>query len=168
MESYISCVEKEALGLISAEETLEAAQKLDQHQKILDHHEVLKKEYDISYLTTSKESSEIVKAPFSGVILESFVTEGACLDETTLLYRLASVEKVWVEGAIEPSLLHQIPTGAKVWLAHAGSSCAQWEGLVERVGSFVDDRGKVLVHISVKDPSFPKIIHAPIRILYRR
>lgn len=74
-----------------------------------------------------------IVSPVSGIVLEKLVLEGQRVDPGQLLYRIADLSEVWVEGDVFEQDLQLIETGAD---AHIEVSAYPGEHLMGRV-SFV-------------------------------
>lgn len=90
-------------------------------------------------------------APRGGVVVDKDVVEGAHLRPGSRLFRIAGLERVWVEAELYEDDLDQVAPGSPVSLRRAGASAV--EGAVARVVPWVErDTRRATVRVFVDNP----------------
>ncbi len=79
----------------------------------------------------------LIKAPFDGIITETFMEAGSVTNAGSRLARIIHAGMLEVEVPVSASLAHRIRTGSAVTLKADGLS-GNWDGRVVRRASFVD------------------------------
>lgn len=61
-----------------------------------------------------------IRSPINGVVLNRHMTQGEFIEETTTIYEVANLDKVWVEIGIYPKDIHQVKEGQTVEIMTSG------------------------------------------------
>lgn len=79
-----------------------------------------------------------LRAPLAGTVVERHVHKGQAVSENTFAFRVAFLEKLWVELEVFEKSIEGIKEGDEVELSPVGSSMEAVKGKVAHVGAVLD------------------------------
>ena len=89
-------------------------------------------------------------APVSGVVLDKAVVEGQSVETGAMLYRLADLSTVWIDGAVFEQDLALLHVGARAQVEFASYPGRTWTGRITFISPVVDSMSRTaVVRVSV-------------------
>lgn len=108
-----------------------------------------------------------VPSPASGYVIEKDVVEGAAVEPGQRLYRIASLDRVWVEAQVYELDLGHVRVGQKARVALPYQAGAPVEGAVAYVYPYLDPAsrtGRVRIELANKDLAFKPDMYANVEL----
>jgi membrane fusion protein, copper/silver efflux system len=109
-----------------------------------------------------------ILSPASGFVIEKDVTEGAAVEPGKRLYRIAALDRVWVEAQVYEMDLAHVKKGQTAKVALPYQSGETLEGKVAYVYPYLDPTsrtGRVRIEISNKDLAFKPDMYANVELV---
>ncbi|QAX84572.1 efflux RND transporter periplasmic adaptor subunit [Pseudomonas sp. DTU12.3] len=93
-----------------------------------------------------------LRAPFDGVVVEKHLTPGEVVDETTPVFTLSDLSRVWVTFGVSPKDLNKVQVGKAVTVSAAELN-AEVVGSVAYVGSLLGEQTRTAtVRVTLENP----------------
>jgi len=109
-----------------------------------------------------------ILAPASGYIIEKDVVEGAAVEPGKRLYRIAALDKVWIEAQVYELDLGQVKVGQKARISLPYQAGEALEGTVAYVYPYLDPTsrtGRVRIEVANRDLAFKPDMYANVELL---
>ncbi len=98
----------------------------------------------VEHGAASGSNTVAVRAPFAGTLIERHVTVGDQVTETTPMFRLANLDRVWVIASVFARDVGKVATGQPASVTLEGYGDRRFEGTVTWVSDIVDDRTRTV------------------------
>lgn len=85
-----------------------------------------------------------IRAPFAGTLIERHVTVGDQVGETTPVFRLANLDRVWVIASVFARDVGKVATGQPAAVVLEGYGDRRFEGAVTWISDIVDDKTRTV------------------------
>jgi Cu(I)/Ag(I) efflux system membrane fusion protein len=108
-----------------------------------------------------------ILAPASGYVIEKDAIEGAAVEPGQRLYRIAALDRVWIEAQVYEMDLPQVKKGQKAKIALPYQPGEALEGTVAFVYPYLDPTsrtGRVRIEVSNKDLGFKPDMYANVEL----
>jgi Cu(I)/Ag(I) efflux system membrane fusion protein len=95
-----------------------------------------------------------IRSPASGFVIEKHVVEGAAVDPGMRLYRIADLDRVWVEAEIYEAQIPLVRKGMTVTVSLSSVATAPVSGTVSFIHPYIDERtrtARVRIELDNKD-----------------
>lgn len=96
-----------------------------------------------------------IYAPFSGVVMEANAAEGELVDPARILFKIADISNLWVQGDLHEKDIGTVQTGMKVTIRAIAYPDRTFEGQIEYVSDFLDPASRTArVRVEVPNRGF--------------
>jgi cobalt-zinc-cadmium efflux system membrane fusion protein len=140
-------------GLASERDLVTAKKELEKAQSELKRIKEVLSIYGVG----EERSSYTVKAPISGFIIEKNIFENTQfrMDNTSRLFTITNLDKVWVLGNVFESDIDQINVGDKVKVVTLAYPDKEYCGKIDKIFNVLDPDSRVMkVRIVLENPEF--------------
>jgi cobalt-zinc-cadmium efflux system membrane fusion protein len=100
---------------------------------------------------SGKGASVAVTAPITGVITEAEIADGEVLDQSTVVYRIADLSKVWVEADLFEGDIARVEGAERAEIRTPSYPAETFTGTLYRFGSTVDPSARTIKALFLVD-----------------